>query len=167
MNYTWTCQCCGTQFDTLPLAFASEGPAQWLQMSESERQQRGKIDADVCMIDGEDIFVRGCLDIPIVGGDDFFSWGVWVSVSKASFTRILELWEAPVIENEPPKFAWLCNNISTYPATLGLATNLHLRAGNSRPFIELEPTDHPLAIEQRQGISVERVAEIASALLRH
>jgi hypothetical protein len=29
-----------------------------------------------------------------------------------------------------------------------------------RPYIELEPTDHPLAVEQRNGISVDRVAEI-------
>ena len=29
-----------------------------------------------------------------------------------------------------------------------------------RPLIELEPTEHPLAIEQRAGITVDRVAEI-------
>jgi hypothetical protein len=34
-----------------------------------------------------------------------------------------------------------------------------------RPFIELEPTDHPLAIEQRTGISWERVREIAELVL--
>ena len=28
-----------------------------------------------------------------------------------------------------------------------------------RPFIELEPTDHPLAVEQREGIPARRVAE--------
>lgn len=75
---------------------------------------------------------------------------------------MLDLWEAPVIEDEPPKFGWLCNKISNYPNTLHLKTNLHLRGGNLRPSIELEPTDHPLAIEQRQGISIGRVEEIAS-----
>jgi len=95
-------------------------------------------------------------------------WGVWVSVSEASFARILELWDAPVVENEPPKFGWLCNNISLYPTTLNLKTHLHLRGGNKRPSIELEPTDHPLAIDQRQGISIKRVEEIAAALsIRH
>lgn len=33
------------------------------------------------------------------------------------------------------------------------------------PFIELEPTDHPLATEQRNGITMDRVREIAEALL--
>jgi hypothetical protein len=35
-----------------------------------------------------------------------------------------------------------------------------------RPFVELEPTDHPLALEQRHGISVDRVAEIY-AIMAH
>jgi hypothetical protein len=30
--------------------------------------------------------------------------------------------------------------------------------------LELEPTDHPLAIEQRDGITLARVVEIAQAL---
>lgn len=34
-----------------------------------------------------------------------------------------------------------------------------------RPFIELEPTDHPLAVEQRTGITQDRVREIAEAVL--
>jgi len=120
------------------------------------------------MIDDEDIFVRGCLEIPIIGQQDSFIYGVWESVSKASFARIVELWGASIIENEPPKFGWLCNNISLYPTTLSLKTNLHLHGGGKRPSIELEPTDHPLAVEQRQGISIKRVEEIATALsFRH
>jgi hypothetical protein len=34
--------------------------------------------------------------------------------------------------------------------------------GPVRPRIELEPTDHPLAVEQREGISAARLAEIYS-----
>jgi hypothetical protein len=43
---------------------------------------------------------------------------------------------------------------------------VHLRSGGRRPAIELEPTDHPLAIEQREGISIARVEEIAAQLMR-
>jgi hypothetical protein len=171
MDHVWTCQCCGKQFNTLPLDFACAAPDQWAQIPESERESRGKIDSDVCMIksaDQTDIFVRGCIEIPILGTDDKFVWGAWVSVSKDSFARILELWEAAQIEDEPPKFGWLSNAIKTYPSTLNLKTHLHLSGGGKRPSIELEPTDHPLAIEQRQGISIARVEEIATALLpRH
>ncbi|HET9282637.1 MAG TPA: DUF2199 domain-containing protein [Candidatus Angelobacter sp.] len=46
-------------------------------------------------------------------------------------------------------------------------TNIHLRGGNLRPRIELQPTEHPLAVEQRTGIIIERVQEIAAALLHN
>ena len=168
MDHAWTCRCCGKQFSSLPLDYACTAPDNWFQIPEEERQQHGRLSSDVCMIDQKDIFVRGCLEIPIIGQDDQFVWGVWVSVSKESFLRIDELWDAPTVENEPPKFGWLCNNIPSYPSTRSLKTNLHLRSGNARPFIELEPTDHPLAIEQRQGISLTRVEEIVASLsLRH
>ncbi len=31
-------------------------------------------------------------------------------------------------------------------------------------IVELEPTDHPLAIEQREGVTVERIKQIAEEL---
>lgn len=168
MNHAWTCGCCGKQFNTLPLDFASRAPDHWFQIQEDQRQSRAKLTSDVCVIDEKDFFVRGCLEIPIIGHADCFTWGVWVSVSKESFMRIQELWDAPAVEYEPPKFGWLCNNMPVYPATLNLKTNLYLRDGGRRPSIHLEPTGHPLAVEQRRGISIRRVEEIAAALsLRH
>ncbi|MGO8913932.1 MAG: DUF2199 domain-containing protein [Bradyrhizobium sp.] len=168
MDHAWTCSCCGRQFNTLPLDFACEAPDHWFHVPELERRHRGKLDSDFCIIDDKNIFVRGCLEIPIVGRDDKFIWGVWVSVSRESFARILELWAAPSILNEPPKFGWLSNNISMYPPTLNLKTHLNLRGAPARPSIELEPTDHPLAIEQRHGVSVSRIEEIAATLsIRH
>lgn len=59
-----------------------------------------------------------------------------------------------------PFFGWLNTALSPYPDTASLKTQVHLRDGFIRPFIELEPTDHPLAVEQREGITVERVAEL-------
>ncbi|WP_409517555.1 DUF2199 domain-containing protein [Bradyrhizobium sp. WYCCWR 12699] len=56
-------------------------------------------------------------------------------------------------------FGWLSAELPLYPRTENLKTRLHLRDG-IRPYIELEPTDHPLAVEQRNGMSVDRLAEI-------
>jgi hypothetical protein len=36
-----------------------------------------------------------------------------------------------------------------------------------RPLTKLEPTDYPLAVEQRNGITLDRFEEIVSAVLRH
>jgi hypothetical protein len=168
MLYSWSCRCCGKQFQTLPLDFACRAPDPWFGVPETERGTRSKLDSDVCIINQNSIFVRGCLEIPVLGSDERFIWGLWASVSKQSFQRILDLWQATIIEDEPPIFGWLSNNVPTYPATFALKTHLHLRANGARPSIELEPTDHPLAVEQRVGISLSRVEEIAAALsLRH
>jgi hypothetical protein len=48
-----------------------------------------------------------------------------------------------------------------------LKTHVHTRPVGQRPYIELEPTDHPLAVEQRNGITMARVRDIAAALLHH
>jgi hypothetical protein len=138
-----------------------KAPDNWFGVPDDERDQRTKLDNDVCGID-DDIYIRGCIEIPIIGQDEKFVWGVWVSVSKPSFSRILELWSEPVIENEPPRFGWLSNRISNYPDTTNLKTELHIRSKGLRPLIKLEPTDHPLAVEQHDGINMLRVQEIVA-----
>ena len=166
ITHAWTCKCCGKQQSTLPLDVALQVPDYWLGLSEEERRQRGRIDSDVCLVD-EHIFVRGCIEIPLIDNDEMFVWGAWVSLSKESFRRVVDLWDKDAVENEPPKFGWLSNSISSYPDTLGLKADVYLRGGNLRPLIKLEPTDHPLAVEQRQGISLARVEEIMARLQRH
>jgi hypothetical protein len=59
-----------------------------------------------------------------------------------------------------PFFGWLSAEVPFYPSTENLKTRVHLRDSGIRPFIELEPTNHPLAVEQRAGITADRVAEI-------
>jgi hypothetical protein len=47
---------------------------------------------------------------------------------------------------------------------LNLKTRVHTRPVGLRPFIELEPTEHPLAVEQQNGITLARVKEIIEGL---
>src|SRR6185369_9048794 len=63
------------------------------------------------------------------------------------------------------RFGWLNTRLRFYPDTLNPKTMVHLRSGYLRPRVEVEPTDHPLAVEQRRGITLARVREIATALL--
>jgi hypothetical protein len=44
-----------------------------------------------------------------------------------------------------------------------LKARIHQRPVGERPWIELEPTDHPLSIEQRNGIDGARIAAIYHA----
>ncbi|WP_037573880.1 DUF2199 domain-containing protein [Phaeacidiphilus oryzae] len=124
------------------------------------------LSSDQCVIEAQHFFVKGMIEIPVIGSDQVFSWGVWVSLSRDNFARALNVWETPGRESEPPYFGWLTTSLSIYsPSTLNLKTNLHTRKVGQRPFVELEPTDHPLAVEQRTGITLDRVREIAESVL--
>ena len=166
MRYAWTCHCCGKAFDTLPLDYAAEAPAHWFGLPEQERQARAVLSEDVCTVDGRDHFVRACLEIPVRGLDRPFVWGVWVSLSEASVRRAAELFDADPGPGEPPRFGWLSTALPLYPGpTLNLKAMVHFRPRPLRPRVELEPTGHPLAVEQREGIPAERVREIVARVL--
>jgi len=64
-----------------------------------------------------------------------------------------------------PFFGWLNTALPFYGDTLNLKTMVHLRDDGLRPLVIVEPTDHPLAVAQREGISTETVEEMVSALL--
>lgn len=124
------------------------------------------LSSDQCVIEAQQFFVKGMIEIPVISSDRVFSWGVWVSLSRDNFARALNVWETPGRESEPPYFGWLTTSLSIYlPNTLNLKTNLHTRKVGQRPFVELEPTDHPLAVEQRTGVTLDRVREIAESVL--
>jgi hypothetical protein len=162
----FVCSTCGQWHAGLPLNWAFNSPTYWEQIAESERSKRGFLNSDFCEVDGRDFFVRGVIAIPIVGTEELFLWGVWVTLSKPHFDRMVEVWNSPEIIDEPRHFGWLSNNIPIYPNTLNLKTDIYSKDVKHRPFIELEPTDHPLALEQRTGITYKRVEEIA-ALMTH
>ncbi len=139
------------------MEFGADAPAPYFQMSEQERLERCELTSDVCLIDGSQFYVHGCVEIPVHDAPQPFTWGVWTSVSAASMKRMASVWETIGREAEPPCFGWLCTALPLYPETLLLRTHVHLRPVGQRPFVELEPTNHPLAIEQRNGITRERV----------
>src|SRR5437667_12311635 len=82
MQYAWTCSCCGKQFDTLPLDWAYDAPNYWSDIPEAERATRGSLSPDFCVAD-EHFFIRGCLEVPIIGFADKLGFGVRVSQSAA------------------------------------------------------------------------------------
>jgi hypothetical protein len=86
-------------------------------------------------------------------------------LSKENFDKMVELWDDPKLLDEPAYFVWLSSSIGIYPETLNLKANVHSRSIRERPLIVLEPTDHPLSIEQRDGVSIQRIREIAECTL--
>ena len=135
-------------------------PIQLMDVPEAEREERVFLTEDTCVIDDQHFFVRGCLEIPIIGSNDPYVWGLWVSLSEKNFFRFQELLGVDKRSQHGPYFGWLASPPRPYPDSLNLKTRVHLRDHGLRPLIELEPTEHPLAVEQRQGITQERLVEI-------
>ena len=67
-------------------------------------------------------------------------------------------------EKTGPFFGWLASELPPCPDTPHLKTMVHLRDDFQRPPIKLEPTYHPLAVDQREGISMQRLGEILGPL---
>jgi hypothetical protein len=162
--FGFECVTCGEYHIGMP-SFGWDYPVQYLLLSAEEREGRIELSSDTCVIDGKWFFVRGCLEIPVRDHEEPFSWGVWCSLSQDSFQRYEELFDQ--VNREPGEsfFGWLCSAIPGYPDTQHLKTMVRVRPWPIRPFVELEPTSHPLAVEQREGITAARVRGIAERIM--
>jgi hypothetical protein len=159
------CSSCGEWHDELPLNYGADVPDIFYDIPEEERDKRIEANDDFCIVDNQYYFVRGNIEIPIQGADQIFSWGVWVSLSEKNFNRTTSLLDTEGRESEPPYFGWLSTSLPYPESTLNLKTLVHTQPVGIRPFIELEPTSHPLSVEQRQGITLQRVQEFAEHML--
>ncbi len=160
-SVTFSCACCGKTVAGLPdLAF--DAPLQYAALSEAERAARARLDADFCVIDGEQRFIRAVCPIPVRGTEGYFAWGVWVSLSADSFERYRAAFEVPDQAELGGMFGWLCNRLPPYPDTLELQTSVMLQDGRQRPLVWVNRVhaEHPLYIDQHEGITTERLGEI-------
>lgn len=164
MAFEFNCSSCGEIHRGMP-SFGATAPHSYYEVVESERAQRCVLGDDDCVIDGEFFFIRGCIEIPVHGESEPFVWGVWISLSEASFKSWADCFGAEKRAHVGPFFGWLNTRLRPYSETVDLKTQVFLRDDGVRLSVHLEPTDHPLAKEQRDGISVERVAEMYGLIM--
>ena len=139
-----------------------EESARWtvLPSGELEKNSGTFLDSDYCAIEDRDFFVRGLISLPILGAAETFCWGVWGSLSRENFEKLIRADHANERLEIPAMFSWLSNNIPDYPDTLSLKMYAHIQEPGLRPEFWLERSDHPLSQENHHGISPERVKEI-------
>ena len=158
------CRKCGEWHEELPFSYHALAPAYWAKYLAEDAES--ELAEDQCVIRGEAYFVRGLVRLPVADMDGEFDWGVWASLSEQSFMRMSELWFQEGRESEPAAFGWLATELPVYDlSTLNLKTKVQTQELGLRPLIEVEPTDHPLSVEQREGITSARVQEFAERLL--
>ena len=171
----WKCYSCEKWHTGPCLDFSYGSPYYWnddeaeICQSEtlnSDHLPKWFLDEDRCVINGEHFFVRGIIHLPIIGTAETFRWGVWGSLSKENFQKLLSVYEDPKRAELEPMFSWLSTQIDEYGDTLSLKMYAHIQEPEQRPKFELEPTDHPLSQEYHHGITADRVKEIMTRGLK-
>ncbi|HJP67844.1 MAG TPA: DUF2199 domain-containing protein, partial [Sphingomicrobium sp.] len=114
------------------------------------------LNGDLCVVGGQDYFVRCVLEVQIQDADSMLGWGVWVSQSKSNFELYADTFDATP---ERVTFGYFANRLPAYPDTVNMRTQVHWQTGRKRPIIELEPSDHPLYRDWIEGIPRERAIE--------
>ena len=162
LKVSYTCSCCGEVHDDLPdISFDMPGYA--ADVPEEEQEDRVKLDEDLCVVDGEYYFIRAVLKIPIHDNDEDLGFGVWVSHKKENFETYLNNYDTSEIG---PFFGWLSNEFMFGgKPTTSMKTMAHFQGNGLRPVIEVEESDHPLSVAQRNGISLDDAWRIAHEYL--
>lgn len=172
--FKYTCECCGEVHEGAP-SYAYRYPTWYFSVPEEERAARVTWTEDLCEIKpgagiGEETLyaIRAVLEIPILGTDDVFTWGVWVTQSQESFHRYGESFGAD--QAGMSSFGWLPVTMPPYlrggaeADTEYLECEVRWGPKGQRPKVELWGCDHPVFLDQRDGITVERAIAMAKQL---
>jgi len=174
-KFEFTCVDCGEVHHGSP-SFSYEYPTFYYDVPEQDRANRIIASDDLCRIspalDDPDgtvfYFLRVTLSIPIIGAHDPFTWGVWVSQSKASFDQYLD--SVSQDQSGLASFGWLAVTLPYYSSSAPEAPLVNLECnvpwGNKgqRPDIILWDSNHPLAVDQRNGITWDKAVKIATLM---
>src|SRR6185437_900585 len=166
-NSSFRCSSCGQEHAGLPLSFAADYPDPYANLSAEARELRAIAGSYQCIIDQQEFYIRGCLEIPVIGTGEVFMWGLWARISEAAFEEISDHWESQGREAMiGPYKGRLANSLSIYPDTLNQRLEVRISPVGSRPLFILEEAGNALCIEQRAGLNPQRAAEYACLLLR-
>jgi hypothetical protein len=116
----------------------------------------------------DEYYLRGVVELPITGVEEKFLWGVWARVWQTDYEEFANHYDVSRREETiGPYKGRLCNNLPGYvPTTLNLTCSIQVQPVGTRPLFVIDEPEHPLAIEQREGITLKRAREIA-ALVHH
>jgi hypothetical protein len=164
---SWHCSTCGETHGDFPLSFAADFPDNYANLGDADRAARTIIGSDQCVIDEEQFYLRGCLEIPIQGSDEIFMWGLWALLKPADYAGISDSWEEEGRDQKHgPYKGRLANSLKSYPVdTFNLRLTIKLRSVGERPLFFIDESDHPLAVAQRQGMTRRQVKDLVSSLL--
>jgi hypothetical protein len=163
----WRCRSCNVAHGGM-FGLSADAPWQWGDPIEPEPNHALRMDGyflseDFCVIEGRHFFVRGVLDIPVQGLEDPFSVGAWSTLSRANFEIYVDGFDGAAAEADHAWTGWFSSSLEPFPPSINEPCRVEPRAGGLRPLLRLHSADHPLALAERDGISVDRLLEIYRA----
>lgn len=160
---SFTCRRCGQEHPGPPMAYASTAPGRWYTLTDEEREH-SRMDGELCVIGGTDFYLRANVEIPVADSDDPLVLSTWVALDATSLRTLLARWDAPERTTDPAYPATLANDLPGYPETLGLDVEVHTGAPGHRARAVPSVGDHPLSVDHWEGITMDRVRELAELL---
>lgn len=162
----YKCASCDEIHEGLP-ALTYRAPMYVHDIPEREQKDRVQLTADTCAIDGEHFFVRTVLLIPIQGTTESLEFGVWQSVSEKNYLSYCSLLKGKPYDDPGYVVGWISNPIPTFAEPETVMSRFQFPTDDQRPEIEIEPTDHPLSVAQREGIPLSQVEELLGISFQH
>jgi hypothetical protein len=161
----YQCRHCHDVHEGLP-SIAFDAPCYYHLLSKAEQTARTTLTSDLCSVDEEEFFVRAVLEIPVIGYTERLVWGVWGSLSRASFERYSSTFGGHDQGKLEPMFSWFASRLPDYPETLSLRCRMVPRNDRLRPVIEFAPDqEHALIADAESGISLERAIAFVMPVL--
>ena len=159
----WTCEACADphigMIDLAPFAPHPWGGTNDYAPNSAVTLDGDFLSEDFCVMDGRYFMVRCVMEIPVHGMEYRFGFGCWGSLSRTNFEVYLDLFDNGEFEVAGPWSSWLCNQFCDYIGDDSVACWMVPQLGRQRPLLNIADEGHPLARDQRSGVSPERVME--------
>jgi hypothetical protein len=150
---SFVCSHCGKRHDDELPALAFMQPDYWLTLSNAQRAE-GSLTADDCVTPDGHFFIRCSLELPIRDrAGQKLTFGVWSTLSEENYKRYADAFFDEDQSKLGSMFGWFSNEMGgNFRPTLNLKCHVKPQDHRQRPLIELEQSDHLLAVAQREGI---------------
>ena len=160
---SFVCRTCGKEHPGLPTDWGFALPDEVFAVGYIEKYGRARHNSDLCTLDESRFFVRALLPIPRHAQDEPFAWGIWTEVSKSDHDQYVAHFNVDA-SALPPFTGRIANSIPGYVETIGQTVIVQTGRADKRPLLKcLDDSSHALAVEQRQGISVQRHHDLLDA----
>lgn len=161
------CTDCGKIHSNWP-ALAFKAPDYYASLPPEDKENFGKLGSDFCEIhypDQIDRFIRVVLDQKVIDGCETLSYGLWVSLSEASYEDYSANFDND--QHEASYFGWLSNDIKAYESTLSIPMTITTQ-GSQRPYaVPHQDFDHPFVQDFYQGINTIEVQRRVDEMLQN